>query len=390
MIARIIIPILLAIVLPDLYIYIRYLHRSTRYGKWMRLVWWMPAAAMVAYSVAIASTRNFVPDEIMFVNVYFMFVGILVVPKALFAVCSSLGNLYCRITHSRRNVGNLIWIPFALVSIYIIMYGFIIGFGKLEVRHIDIFSADLPEAFDGYRIVHFSDAHVGSFCYGNSWLLKRDIDTILAQKADMVVFTGDIQNLKPSELYRALPMLAKVRAPDGVYSVLGNHDYGVYVDADDAEQKALTEETARLHEKAGWQLLRNAHRTVRRGNDSIVVAGTENGGRKPSPDLADIGKSLEGTGKGCFVVMLQHDPAVWKEKIVPDGRAQLTLSGHTHAGQVSLFGLRPTMLVGNEDYGLYRQGAQQLYVTSGIGGLLAMRFGSTAEIVVVTLRCLGS
>ena len=88
--------------------------------------------------------------------------------------------------------------------------------------------------------------------------------------------------------------------------------------------------------------------------------------------------------------MLQHDPAVWREKIVPDGRAQLTLSGHTHAGQVSLFGLRPTMLVGNEDYGLYRQGAQQLYVTSGIGGLLAMRFGSTAEIVVVTLRRLGS
>lgn len=386
MIARIIIPILLAIVLPDIYIDVHCLRRCFRRRWWLRLLWWFPTVAMVAYSVAIASTRNFVPDEIMFVNVYFMLVGLVVVPKALFAVFSSVGLLCCRLTHRRRNWGNLLWLPFALGAVYVIMYGFVVGFGKLEVKHVDIYSHDLPKTFDGYKIVHISDAHVGSFSYDNMALFERDVDSILAQKADMVVFTGDMQNMKPSEIYPVAGLLSKIKAKDGVFSVLGNHDYGVYTDAAEKERLAYTLETVEQQKRAGWQVLRNMHRTVRRGSDSIVVAGTENGGKKPDSEMADVGKALQGVDKDAFVIMLQHDPIVWRKKIVPDGRAQLTLSGHTHAGQVSLFGLRPTMLVGNEDYGLYRQGSQQLYVTSGIGGLLAMRFGASAEIAVITLH----
>lgn len=386
MIARIIIPILLAIVLPDLYIDVHYLRGRFRRRWWLRLLWWLPTAAMVAYSVAIASTRNFVPDEIMFVNVYFMLVGLVVLPKAFFAIFSSVGLLLCRLTHRRRNWGNLLWLPFALGAVYVIMYGFVVGFGKLDIKHIDIYSRDLPESFDGYRIVHISDAHVGSFGYDNRALLQRDVDSILAQKADIVAFTGDIQNMKPTEIFPVGELLSKIKAKDGVYSVLGNHDYGVYVDATEKERWANTLETVAQQKRAGWQVLRNEHRVIRRGSDSIVIAGTENGGKKPNPELADIGKSLQGVDKGTFVIMLQHDPMVWRKKIVPDGRAQLTLSGHTHAGQVSLFGMRPTMLTANEDYGLYRQGNQQLYVTSGIGGLLAMRFGASAEIAVITLH----
>ena len=104
------------------------------------------------------------------------------------------------------------------------------------------------------------------------------------------------------------------------------------------------------------------------------------------PALADIGKTLQGIGSDAFVVMLQHDPSVWRSQILPSSNVQLTLSGHTHAGQVSLFGLRPTMLTATEDYGLYMVGNQQLYVTSGLGGVMAMRFGATAEIVVITLH----
>ena len=95
---------------------------------------------------------------------------------------------------------------------------------------------------------------------------------------------------------------------------------------------------------------------------------------------------MRGINAKSFVVMLQHDPNVWQEKIVPDGRVQLTLSGHTHAGQVSVFGLRFTQLTAHNDYGLYNQGRQQLYVTSGLGGVVAMRFGATAEIAVITLH----
>lgn len=386
MIARIIIPILLAIVLPDIYIYMHYWRHYKGYTWWRRLLWWLPSVLMVAYSIAIASTRNFVPDEMMFINVYMMLVGLVVMPKMLFALCSGIGYLVCKYTHRRRNYGNFIWLPFAAGAIYIIMYGFIVGFGKLEVKHLDLYFDDLPEAFDGYRIVHFSDAHVGSFQYDKKSILHRDIDSINAQKADMVVFTGDIQNMQPDELLPVMPLLSKVKAKDGVYSVLGNHDYSIYIDATEDVKKANIKATVDREQQMGWTVLRNDNRVIRRNADSLVIAGEENGGRKPSPKLADLEKSLHGVGKGAFIVMLQHDPNVWQEKIVPDGRVQLTLSGHTHAGQVSIFGLRFTQLTAHNDYGLYNQDRQQLYVTSGLGGVVAMRFGATAEIAVITLH----
>lgn len=386
MIARIIIPILLAIVLPDIYIDMHYWRHYKGYTWWRRLLWWLPSVLMVAYSIAIASTRNFVPDEMMFINVYMMLVGLVVMPKMLFALCSGIGYLVCKYTHRRRNYGNFIWLPFAAGAIYIIMYGFIVGFGKLEVKHLDLYFDDLPEAFDGYRIVHFSDAHVGSFQYDKKSILQRDIDSINAQKADMVVFTGDIQNMQPDELLPVIPLLSKVKAKDGVYSVLGNHDYSIYIDATEDVKKANIKATVDREQQMGWTVLRNDNRVIRRNADSLVIAGEENGGRKPSPKLADLEKSLHGVGKGAFIVMLQHDPNVWQEKIVPDGRVQLTLSGHTHAGQVSVFGLRFTQLTAHNDYGLYNQDRQQLYVTSGLGGVVAMRFGATAEIAVITLH----
>lgn len=386
MIARIIIPILLAIVLPDIYIDMHYWRHYKGYTWWRRLLWWLPSVLMVAYSIAIASTRNFVPDEMMFINVYMMLVGLVVMPKMLFALCSGIGYLVCKYTHRRRNYGNFIWLPFAAGAIYIIMYGFIVGFGKLEVKHLDLYFDDLPEAFEGYRIVHFSDAHVGSFQYDKKSILQRDIDSINAQKADMVVFTGDIQNMQPDELLPVMPLLSKVKAKDGVYSVLGNHDYSIYIDATEDVKKANIKATVDREQQMGWTVLRNDNRVIRRNADSLVIAGEENGGRKPSPKLADLEKSLHGVGKGAFIVMLQHDPNVWQEKIVPDGRVQLTLSGHTHAGQVSVFGLRFTQLTAHNDYGLYNQDRQQLYVTSGLGGVVAMRFGATAEIAVITLH----
>ena len=288
MIARIIIPILLAIVLPDIYIDMHYWRHRKGYTWWRRLLWWLPSVLMVAYSIAIASTRNFVPDEMMFINVYMMLVGLVVMPKMLFAFCSGIGYLVCKYTHRHRNYGNFIWLPFAVGAIYIIMYGFIVGFGKLEVKHLDLYFDDLPEAFEGYRIVHFSDAHVGSFQYDKKSILQRDIDSINAQKADMVVFTGDIQNMQPDELLPVMPLLSKVKAKDGVYSVLGNHDYSIYIEATEDVKKANIKATVDREQQMGWTVLRNDNRVIRRNADSLVIAGEENGGRKPSPKLADL------------------------------------------------------------------------------------------------------
>ena len=342
---------------------------------------------MVAYTVCLASLRNFVPDDLVWIDVYLLFIGIWVVPKAVFALCSSLGLLYCRLRRCRRNVGSLVGLAAGIIAAVLYVYGITVGFSRLEIRHVDIYMKDLPAAFNGYKIVQFSDAHVGTF-YGSRFaLLKRDVDSINAQKADAIFFTGDLQNIQPSELRPHARSLASLQAKDGVYSVLGNHDYSEYIKADAAIKDANEKDMVNRQRQMEWKLLRNEHSSIHRGKDSIVVVGTENDGRPPFPQKADLRKALRGIeDAGVFKILLQHDPSSWDRHVLPQSNIQLTLCGHTHAGQLSIFGWRPTELRYKQDYGLYRQGDRYLYVTAGIGGVVPFRLGSSAEIAVITLH----
>ncbi len=386
MIARIFIPIILAIVLPDLYFDLHYLRRSSWRIWWKRLLWWLPSIGLLGYTVALASIRNFAPDDLFWLNLYLFLVGSIVIPKAIFAFCSGLGLLYCRLTHTRNNWGNLVAPPLCLFSLYILIYGSTLGFRKLEVRHIDIYSRELPKAFDGYRIAQFTDAHVGTLTDNRYKMLTRVIDSLNAQNADAIVFTGDLQNMQPSELYPVQDLLKSLHAKDGVFSVLGNHDYSQYIKADPAVKAANEREVISRERQFGWTVLLNEHHTIRRGKDSLVIAGEENDGLPPFPDRGDINKTLEGISPSAYVVMLQHDPSAWRRSILPKSQVQLTLSGHTHGGQIQLFGLRPTMLTSKEDYGLYLDGNRALYVSAGISGLIPFRFGIPGEIAVITLH----
>lgn len=386
MIARIFIPIILAIVLPDLYFDLHYLRSSSWRIWWKRLLWWLPSIGLLGYTVALASIRNFAPDDLFWLNLYLFLVGSIVTPKAIFAFCSGLGLLYCRLTHTRNNWGNLVAPPLCLFSLYILIYGSTLGFRKLEVRHIDIYSRELPKAFDGYRIAQFTDAHVGTLTGNRYKMLTRVIDSLNAQNADAIVFTGDLQNMQPSELYPVQDLLKSLHAKDGVFSVLGNHDYSQYIKADPAVKAANEREVISRERQFGWTVLLNEHHTIRRGKDSLVIAGEENDGLPPFPDRGDINKTLEGISPSAYVVMLQHDPSAWRRSILPKSQVQLTLSGHTHGGQIQLFGLRPTMLTSKEDYGLYLDGNRALYVSAGIGGLIPFRFGIPGEISVITLH----
>ena len=176
-----------------------------------------------------------------------------------------------------------------------------------------------------------------------------------------------------------------MHAADGIYSVLGNHDYTQYTPRLTDSQKRHNEQLTRNFETSlGWNLLLNDRCILHRGNDSIVIAGEENDGKPPFPQKADLGRTLRGISPKSFVVLLQHDPSAWRRSILPNSNVQLTLSGHTHGGQISLFGIRPTML--KDDAGLYRQGSRMLYVSTGLGGFLPFRFHMDPEIVEITLR----
>ena len=304
--------------------------------------------------------------------------GFIVIPFLSYFLCSKLLN---------RRYGRRVGLGLACVIIALVIYGMTFGFSQINVRQVEFVSKDLPEAFDGYRIVQFSDAHVATF---DGWLddmVPQIVDSINNQKADMIVFTGDLQNLRPDELAPKVAQLRQLHAPDGVYSILGNHDYATYLDCDEATKKKNDQKTQQLERQMNWTLLMNEHRIIRRDSDSIVIAGMENWGvQKRMPRNGDVRKTMKGISPKSFTVMLQHDPNAWRAKILPECNAQLTLSGHTHGGQFSLFGWNPANFTYSECFGTYYEGDRAICVSSGLGGLIPFRLGQPGEIVVITLK----
>ena len=311
---------------------------------------------------------------------FFVSVAFIILPIVLFLICRRL---------LPKRYGRQVGILLGASIVALASYGMFWGFEELEVHQVEYASTDLPEAFDGYRIVHFSDAHVGTYEGRRAPLLQRMVDSINAQHADIILFTGDLQNLRPGELADKVGVLKQLHARDGVYSVLGNHDYATYLDLDEAGQERNNRQTCELERKMGWTLLLNEHRIVRRDSDSIVIAGMENWGKvKRMPRRGDVAKALAGLpgGQHRFTIMLQHDPSAWREKILPECDAQLTLSGHTHGGQFSMFGWSPVSLSNKEWGGMTTEGERAIYVSTGVGGLIPFRLGMPGEIAVITLK----
>ena len=266
-------------------------------------------------------------------------------------------------------------------------YGRYFGSLQFEVRRVEFASADLPAAFDGYRIVQFSDAHLGSFAGSRQAYIRRVVDSINAQHPDMVVFTGDLQNISFEEIEPHKQWLSRIEAADGVFSVLGNHDYADYLLTDDpVEVNRQQGGSVGMHQELGWVLLRNSWRRVQRDSASIVIAGMENDGEGRFPGLGDHVKALYGLDREEFVVMLEHDPTSWQRRILPHTHVQLTLSGHTHGGQIALFGWSPAQLLYRQSCGMYYAGGRAIYVSKGLGGAIPWRIGVPGEIVVITLK----
>ena len=316
---------------------------------------------------------------------FFLIMGLVVVPLLLALLCRWLMPR----RHWRKGA-----ITCTLIVWGLVLYGHLVGYQEMEIHRYDFASADLPQAFDGYRIVQFSDAHVGTMTGSRQWLLQRAVDSINALHPDVIIFTGDLQNLHPFELQQHMETLRRLHAKDGVYSILGNHDYPTYLNCDEETKAALVEQTIKLERKIGWKLLLNEHSIVRRDSDSIVIAGMENwGSMKRMPRKGDVKKSLAGISQKPkaksqqpFILMLQHDPSAWDEKILPECQAQLTLSGHTHGGQFEFLGWSPASLSYKEWGGWTYKDGRALYVSTGLGALIPFRLNMPGEIVQITLK----
>ena len=266
-----------------------------------------------------------------------------------------------------------------------ILYGSLIERNTFRVKKIELAYENLPEGFRDYRIVHISDIHARSFSKREK-SLQRAVDKINALDPDMIAFTGDLITMTPDELDPISEALSSMKARDGVFSVLGNHDYCMYSDMSQTEKQKCLEDLIIKEREMGWDLILNEHRIIRKGKDSIAVIGVEN--TSPSrhfPSRGDLNKASEGT-EGMFRLLLSHDPMHWEAEIIGKDYP-LTLSGHTHAMQVSLFGWSPSSLIFKQHKGLYTEGNQSIYVNKGLGEtIFPARIGAIPEITLITLK----
>ena len=377
---RVTIFFLVMLLLPDWYI-----HRIYIKGKnnklYSRLLWWPTIALLVLLAGSIAF-HDYVHN---YFGIYLIIALCFCIPKLTFMFFSLLFRGINKLTGLKISHATISTLP-ALAMLGYILFGAIKGKENFKVREVTFYSENLPETFEGYRILQISDIHSGSW-NGNRKALEKAIGLCNLQKADLALFTGDLVNSRADELLEFTDIFAKLKATDGVYSVLGNHDYGTYVKWNsEADRLANIDSLIVRENRMGWKMLNNSHIIIRKGNDSIAVIGVENSGRPPFPDHARLKDASKGT-EGMFQILMSHDPTHWRREVLPDTDIELTLSGHTHDMQITFFGFSVSSFIYPEHNGMYMEGNRGLYVNIGLGHVLfPMRLGAWPEITIITLK----
>jgi predicted MPP superfamily phosphohydrolase len=261
-----------------------------------------------------------------------------------------------------------------------------------HIKRLKIKFPNLPASFRGLKIVQISDIHSGSF--DNHDAVAKGVQMILNERPDIIFFTGDLVNNKAEEILPYTDIFSRLHAPMGVYSTLGNHDYGDYVEwPSKAAKVANLEHLKAIHGQMGWKLMMNEHVLLSRGNEQIAVIGIENWGAKAGfPKYGDMSKAYRGLeNTNLFKILLSHDPSHWDNQVTTDyPDVDLTFSGHTHGMQFGIdipgFKWSPVQFVYKHWAGIYKHGKQHLYVNRGYGFLgYPGRLGILPEITVIEL-----
>ena len=296
-----------------------------------------------------------------------------------------------RIPSRRKFVSTLGWglaaIPFASI-----LYSIFKGKYNYKVWKYTLYFDNLPKAFDGYRITQISDIHCGSF--DNYEKIRYGVDLINSQKSDVILFTGDLVNNLANEVHNWKSLFATLQAPDGVFSIMGNHDYGDYSSWETSEAKQQNlEHLFQLQKQMGWQLLLNEHCYLERNGEKIALIGVENWGHGRFSKYGDLNKAMEGINTEDFKILMSHDPTHWQEVVLPENKdIQLTLSGHTHGMQCGIeipgwLKWSPSQYIYKYWGGMYEEGGKYLNVNRGFGyHAFPGRLGVWPEITVIELK----
>ena len=331
----------------------------------------------------------FIFQSIIIISLFFE--DIIRIPQAMYSLFNQGFNGQEYFPQRRKFMSQLALI-LASIPFGALMYGMFRGKYNYKVMSYEIEFDDLPNSFDGFTISHISDIHCGSF--DNYEKVKYGIELINKQKSDVIMFTGDIVNNISAELDPWKDLFSKLTAKYGIYSVLGNHDYGDYMQWNSDDEKIKNfENLKKIQNEMGFNLLLNENDSIRKGDETISIVGVENWGAGGFKKAGDLKKAISGLSSKEFKILLSHDPSHWNAEVTPnENYFPLTLSGHTHGMQ---FGIdipgwikwSPIKWRYPQFAGLYKKAKEYLYVNRGFGYLAYPgRVGMWPEITVITLK----
>jgi len=331
----------------------------------------------------------FIFQAIIIISLFFE--DIIRIPQAIYSLFNQGFNGQEYFPKRRKFLSQLALI-LASIPFGALMYGMYRGKYNYKVMSYEIEFDDLPNSFDGFTISHISDIHCGSF--DNYEKVKYGIELINKQKSDVIMFTGDIVNNISAELDTWKDLFSELTAKHGIYSVLGNHDYGDYMQWNSDDEKIKNfENLKKIQQQMGFRLLLNENDSIINGSESIAVVGVENWGAGGFKKAGDLKKATSGLSSKEFKILLSHDPSHWNAEVTPsENYFPLTLSGHTHGMQ---FGIdipgwikwSPIKWRYPQFAGLYKKAKEYLYVNRGFGYLAYPgRVGMWPEITVITLK----
>ena len=314
------------------------------------------------------------------------------VPQAIFRYFTEGANTDVKYLPSRRSFIAKIALGIAAIPFGAILYGVYKGKYNFKVLNYTLTFEDLPEAFNGYKLTQISDIHSGSF--DNKEKVEYAVDLINEQKSDVILFTGDMVNNEAKEMQPYINVFNKLRAKDGLYSVLGNHDYGDYIRWDsDEEKKQNLEDLKKIQKEIGFELLLNESRYIEKNGEKIALVGVENWGAGGFKKAGDLNKAVQNIKRDDFKILMSHDPSHWEKEVIDDDyHYHLTLSGHTHGMQFGIeipgwFKWSPVKWRYKYWAGIYEELGQYINVNRGFGYIgFPGRVGIWPEITVIELR----
>ena len=328
--------------------------------------------------------------------IFQLLVSVILLAEDVFRIPQALYSFLKRVPEqtqfipSRRKIISQIALGLASIPFASLLYGMYRGKYNYKVLSYNLEFEDLPDAFDGFKITQISDIHSGSF--DNQTKVQYGVDLVNQQKSDLVLFTGDLVNNRADEIKPWIKIFNKIKAEFGVFSILGNHDYGDYMrwESPAAKRKNM-EDLYDAHNEMGWDLLLNESRFIEKDGERLAIIGVENWG-SGFKKAGDLNKALNKVSEKDFKILLTHDPSHWEAQVIPHPfKIHLTLSGHTHGMQ---FGIEipgiikwsPAKWRYKQWAGLYGENKQYLNVNRGFGYLAYPgRVGMWPEVSVITL-----